>query len=321
MLIFVFQIFIVIGLLAGGYYGYLYLQSYLMYKRLERENLAAAHSDIWEDEDLEVEGHTEVGQHQIFSKALGRGSSTLVFFHGISASHYTWRLVLPLLKKNFRLLVVDLPGFGQSSKIKNYSYNLDDQTELMHRFLRTYGVVKPILVGSSMGGNIALWMARQYPEEYQDLVVISPAVEPGIGKLLNLRPLRFFARPLSFVADRAFVERMLNLVVADKSIVTEEVIDAYFEPYSRNHLAVKSLIKAFDAVKDRRLPKRLKYLRAKTLILWGEKDKLTSIKAAPRLNSILPHSNLEVNELAGHHIMEDDPHWVADMIQLYFKNT
>ena len=77
----------------------------------------------------------------------------LVLIHGLGASVFCWRLLIPLLAKKFRVIALDLSGFGLSDKRLDLEYGLDAQTARVEEFLASIKVDKFDVVGSSMGGT------------------------------------------------------------------------------------------------------------------------------------------------------------------------
>ena len=110
---------------------------------------------------------------------------TLLLLHGIGASLYIWRFLYKPLSQNYRVIALDLPGFGKSSKIVNQDYGLEAQCERVLLFLKKLNVSNTYIVGSSMGGAISLWLSLKHPNVFKKNMVISPATNK---KLLKLNP-------------------------------------------------------------------------------------------------------------------------------------
>src|SRR5262249_33929627 len=113
--------------------------------------------------DIPVQS-VKAGDWSIRYHASGKGPH-IVLLHGIGANLFCWRTLIPCLNGKYGLVALDLPGFGQSSKLPRARYGLDDQVERLHAFLTAIGIKQTYLVGNSMGGNIALWYALKYPDD------------------------------------------------------------------------------------------------------------------------------------------------------------
>src|SRR4051812_36376016 len=130
----------------------------------------------------------------------GRGPY-LLLLHGIGANLYCWRWIVPFLNKHFTVIALDLPGFGQSSILEGAAYGLDDQTPRVMAFLDLLGIAKTYVVGNSMGGNIALWMALLYPDRIAGCGVIAPATSRWLVRV-SMRKWLWLSQPVSLLLTR-----------------------------------------------------------------------------------------------------------------------
>ena len=113
------------------------------------------------------------GDARVRAAVGGRGEPTLVLIHGFGDHLMTWRAVFDRLATSHRVIAFDLPGFGVSEK-PDGKYTLDAQTDRVRSLLEN--VPGPVvLVGHSMGGEIALNVALADPDRVQSLVLIAPA--------------------------------------------------------------------------------------------------------------------------------------------------
>ncbi len=104
------------------------------------------------------------------------GETTLVFVHGLGSYLKFWRYQLDAFAaKGFRVVAVDLLGYGKSDKPATFSYTMEAQAQVLREFFGVAGIERPVLVGHSMGGQTALSYAIQYPEQLRALVLTSPA--------------------------------------------------------------------------------------------------------------------------------------------------
>lgn len=237
----------------------------------------------------------------------------LVLLHGIGASVYVWRFLFPLLQTRARVTAIDLPGFGKSTKDAKRDYGLDSQSELVAQSLEAIGITKATLVGSSMGGAIALWMAKRYPERFSRVVAIGPATDnrlvPALTDSLgSMTPL--FWRAL----NRHSMRFILSRVVSRRDLVTDECIDRYLEPFREGADSLKTFWASLALLADKRLPDHLRGLKADVLVLYGERDHMVPRRSIERLLKTLPEATYKSHPEGGHHIMEDDPQWSAEHI-------
>lgn len=104
----------------------------------------------------------------------GEGETTLLLVHGLGSYIKGWKKNIPELSKRFRVIAVDLPGYGKSDK-EAYPYSLSFYAQVLTELLDKMGVEKAVFVGHSMGGQISMITALNYPDKVEKLVLISPA--------------------------------------------------------------------------------------------------------------------------------------------------
>lgn len=104
----------------------------------------------------------------------GKGPTTLVFIHGLSSYIRAWERTIPELSKSARCIALDLPGYGKSSP-GVYSGTMDFYADIVLQLIYRLHLKNVVLVGHSMGGQIALTAALRAPADVQKLVLVSPA--------------------------------------------------------------------------------------------------------------------------------------------------
>lgn len=242
----------------------------------------------------------------------------VVLLHGIGASTFIWRFVFPLLQTKYRVTALDIPGFGKSAKTKGRDYGLDAQAAIVHSTLMAIGIEAPILVGSSMGGAISLWMGRTYPGRYPRIAALAPAVDHGLvpvyAKLLaHGSPL--MKRGL----NRLTMKLILTQVLSRRELVTNSTIEAYLEPFREGPESLHAFWSATSLLSDPRLPSKLADLESRVLVIYGERDGMVPKSSMIRLMKILRRAELVSHTQGGHHIMEDEPEWLVKELERFFE--
>lgn len=104
----------------------------------------------------------------------GKGPYTLFFIHGLASSMLVWRRNLPTLAQHFRCVAIDLPGYGASPKGRR-PLDMVYLSSIISEAIYRKGLKNVVLVGHSMGGQVAMMTALRYPYTIQRLVLAAPA--------------------------------------------------------------------------------------------------------------------------------------------------
>jgi pimeloyl-ACP methyl ester carboxylesterase len=244
----------------------------------------------------------------------------MILLHGLGANLFCWRWILPILKLKYTVVLLDLPGFGGSSKLAGANYGLDEQTDRLRAFCDQSGIKKAYIVGNSMGGNIALWFAARFPDRCLGCAVIAPATSSRLVPL-PLQKLLWLSYPISYMVGRGAMRWAHRRTVSIKDRVDHHRVEETYLTYGRNRQAVRSFLAATESIRDPRLAKGLRELKIKILILRGSEDRLVPRQVIDALESALQASESYVHIGGGHHLQEDYPEWVAEKIDAFFAQT
>lgn len=258
----------------------------------------------------------ECGGDRIHYVQAGSGPH-LLLLHGIGASVYSWRFVLDELTRHYTVTALDLPGFGRSSKRSGEDYGLDRQCERLIAFADQLGIDSARLVGSSMGGAIALWMAQKNPQRFPEVAVLAPATNPEIipRRLSRVAALTPFAHR---TLNRSTMKLILGQVVSRAELVVDDTIDAYLEPFQDDGDSMRAFLAALELLGDPRLPTCFRGIKSRVFVAHGDRDRMVSAKSVTRLLKHIPHAELHTHPYGGHHIMEDDPEWTVKRLLAFF---
>lgn len=96
-------------------------------------------------------------------------TDTIVLIHGFLSSTFSYRKLIPLLKKHFSIIAIDLPPFGKSEKATKFFYSYHNMAKAVIELLERLQIKQAVIVGHSMGGQISLYAAKQKPDLFKKL--------------------------------------------------------------------------------------------------------------------------------------------------------
>lgn len=104
----------------------------------------------------------------------GSGEKTLVLVHGLASNAGFWREMIPLLAPHYRVIAVDLPGYGKSGK-GNLPYGMRYYADAVNALIAELKLTNVTYIGHSMGGQIGITLSLNHPESIESLVLLAPA--------------------------------------------------------------------------------------------------------------------------------------------------
>ena len=208
---------------------------------------------------------------------------TLVLLHGVNDQAGTWAQVVPLLKNDYRLIIPDLAGHGESEP-KSGPISYDVILQRLQTILDRESTGKATLAGNSMGGWIAMLYALQHPDKVERLVL-----EDSSGMAWDMTGV-----PLA-PKNREEAAAMMRAVHGPDMKTSDELLDAILArkdpPLSR--FALTDVVQHFvDA--------RLGQFKVQVLLIWGHDDAILPLAYAKKLNERIPGSTLTIIEGAAH---------------------
>ncbi len=249
---------------------------------------------------------------------VGNGP-TLVLLHGLGASSYSWRYLIPLLSQDYELVAIDLPGFGASTKAPDLGYGLDAQIDRLDRCIRSLNIQPMAIIGSSLGGLLALGLAKKDPTYYCRIIALAPA---ALGALFRLPLARFRqkGRYLKLFINRFTMPFVAGLVIGRPGPLNRDSMKNYLAPY-RDPQLFHTFFASFEAMSDPRLPQFFSDLKIPILVLWGERDLQVSWRAIEALREVLPAAEIKRLPKLAHHPHESHPEIVANEIRLWLNRN
>ena len=267
-------------------------------------------------------GFLDVGALRVHHMHGGRGPA-VVFVHGLGSSGYMeWRHTLESTAARHRVFAPDLPGYGRSDKPRA-RYTIPYFARFISRYMEERGLRAAALVGTSLGGRIALEVALERPKLVRKLVLINtlglgrPQVRmaqmayglvtiPRVGEAV----MRLTRDALSW-APAAMIRRVAGRYAGVTSDLSETMDDAYLADLREMYAAdgfhnaylstVRSLINPRALLGGQHdVTRRLNELKIPVQLIWGANDPLFPLAHAERASSLIDRCKLTVIERAGH---------------------
>ncbi|HEY8682121.1 MAG TPA: alpha/beta hydrolase [Rhodanobacter sp.] len=229
----------------------------------------------------------------------GGEGPTIVLLHGFADSKEVWLQTAKLLTPHFHLIIPDLPGWGESSRVAGASYNVDAQAARFDGFVQALGLQRFVLVGHSLGGAIAGVYASAHPERVAGLALVDAL---GLKYRENAFAREALAGTDPFVFDdRAGFARASALAFDKPLDLPGRFIDVLIERNQRDRAFINA---GFNELRDPSqylaLQSRLGQLTMPVLGLWCHDDKIVDVSALDSLrNGLTAASAISTSTING----------------------
>lgn len=263
----------------------------------------------------------------------GGSSSTkgaVILIHGFADSKNGHLMVAKQLLSQYRVLIPDLPGFGENIKFHQEKYSLTYMSEKVIELLKEKKLEKVHILGNSLGGAVAMGIAAKAPELVKSLVLVGSAgfyncnIRTVQNEILEgdyifdvksdyeFRKLvgRIFTKPpkipsfifnivsKEFQAQGKWYRKLLDDLTATTAVNSTCAADDV------NSVNEKNTFSNANSISDKLLKdsynSRAREFTMNTLLIWGEKDKIIPPETGAFAKSIIPNSKLVILKNAGH---------------------
>ncbi|WP_066367395.1 alpha/beta fold hydrolase [Neobacillus fumarioli] len=247
---------------------------------------------------------------------------TFVLLHGFLSSSFTFRHLISLLRNDFQILSVDLPPFGKSGKCRRFVYSYQNIARIVIKLTESFGLNKMIFIGHSMGGQIVLNIIHMMPELADKAILLcsSSYLRRAKMPLILSSYIPFFHVCVKYWLSRTGVEKNLQETLYNHSIINDEMIKGYLEPFLQDDIFVA--LTRMIRHREGDLPSTiLNKIKTPCLLIWGDHDKSMPLSVGEKLSRDLVNSELVVLKETGHALPEERPREVYEYIKSFLKKS
>lgn len=230
------------------------------------------------------------GKYSYFETGEG---TPIIVLHGLMGGLSNFDGVTQFFpKKGYKVVIPEMPLYTNNilkTNVKAFSKFIKD-------FITFKGYEKVILLGNSLGGHIALYHTKMYPEKMAGLIITgsSGLYESAMGDSYPKR------------GDYEYIKKKAEDVFYDPAVATKEIIDDVYKTVNDRLKLIKTLTIAKSAIRHN-MAKDLPKMNTPTCIIWGRNDKVTPPDVAEEFNKLLPDSDLFWIDKCGHAAMMEHP--------------
>lgn len=267
------------------------------------------------------EYRTVLGQRLRYRDTGSRDAPALILLHGFGSSLDTWEPWAKALSAQYRVVRLDLPGFGLTGPDAKGDYSDERTLAIIAGLMDQLALPRATLIGNSLGGRFAWEFAARHPQRVDKLVLISPDgfASPGFeyGKAPDVPPLMNL---MPWVGPRSLIRANLATAWAHPDALPDAVLERY-----RDMLLAPGVRQAIlDRTRQTVLTDpsaRLRSVAAPTLLLWGEEDQMIPVRNAQDYLRLMPRAALVHLPGMGHVPFEESPASSLPPLQRYLAST
>ena len=253
---------------------------------------------------------------------VGKGDAILLI-HGTGASLHTWEKWIDILSPGYRVISFDLPGFGLTGPDPNHNYQISRYTAILDSLMVKLKVDSFHIAGNSLGGLVAWHYTTQFPQKILTLNLIDAAGLPQPGKkppfIFQLAKLPVLSTLLQKVTPKSIIEKSMLDVYKNDQLVTEKLIDRYFELSLREGNRT-AFVKRMSQLNEKLVVGDLENITVPVLIQWGKDDRWIPLANAFEFQKLIPKAELIIYD-SGHVPMEENPMETVKDYMIFLKKS
>lgn len=225
----------------------------------------------------------------------GTGSEVLLLLHGFAGDKDNFARVARFLVPHYRVIIPDLPGFGDARRDPGARHDMAAQVENLRAFMAELGVARFHLGGNSMGGFVSCEYATRHPEQVASLWLLDAAGTQASFDMPAFRQYAMTGEMPQLVREPRDFDALMAACMEKPP----------FLPYCVKHVLARRAMADYALHKSimRELvgsPPLRQQIDTPALIVWGSEDRMLNPKAAPAMQALIPDSRVVMMEGIGH---------------------
>ena len=247
------------------------------------------------------ENFIQVDGNKIRYLESGDSKNILVLVHGLGASAERWNNVIPNFAKYYHVIVPDLIGFGYSDK-PIVDYTADFFSTFLGKFFDALGIKRPIVIGSSLGGQIAAEYASANPNNVEKLILVSPS-----GAMKQSTPALDAYIMAALYPNEQSAKNAFELMESSGNEVDDGIVQGFIERMQLPNAKLAFMSTVLGLKNSETIMPKLHMIRSPTLIIWGSKDPVIPIQYADNFASYIVDCRFYRMDDCGHTPYVQDP--------------
>jgi abhydrolase domain-containing protein 6 len=280
--------------------------------------MSAGHANAGVSERfVEIDGHA----WRVLERDTAEGAAphrTALVLHGLGTSGEAMMGAAVVLAKSHRVVIPDLPGFGEHAMHGDMPHDARFYVEQIERFRAHESLGQVDVVGTSMGGAFAAAYAATYPASVRKVVLLSPAGVTAPVQNAFMKRVAAGEIPLD-IKDEASFEEVMRLNFPTPPEMPAPIRQAFIERALARRAALMRIIEDVRPLLMNGIEPMLKDMHAPTLVLYGSLDQLTDPSMLEVWRAGLPDFHGEVLDGAGHVLLYDKPKEVASRMRKFLE--
>ena len=236
-----------------------------------------------------------------------QAAPALLLMHGFGSSLQAWDDWSLKLEQKYRVIRLDLPGFGLTGASPANDYSEEKDLAILTHFADKLGLEKFSIIGHSMGGKMAWTLAASQPERVQALVLMAPDGFPE-AKDIGTKPYEVPAVTglIKYFLPKYLVRKSIEPAFAEADALSDARVNRYYDMLRAPGVRAAILERSNQTIYTDPVP-RLKAIKAPTLLIWGEQDQMIPSTNAKSYASVLSNSTTVLVPKLGHLLQEEQP--------------